>query len=156
MPDKREQMPKVHRIACWVVLFPLCIHFCRMFYFELCKPTIPYREHTLISKTNIQTLLQYHWKINNLTSPPPKGHTYVNKEGSCCGRCLKTLCDQESYGSRGDEDVQWHEVSHCSKRWIPWFLLFLLVLEAHSLFSHPLGVQCTKIPPSLKKNMWLG
>uniref|UniRef100_A0A670HY20 von Willebrand factor n=1 Tax=Podarcis muralis TaxID=64176 RepID=A0A670HY20_PODMU len=40
----------------------------------------------------------------------PPGYKYVNKEGACCGKCLKTMCDEVSHWSPGDEDVHWHEV----------------------------------------------
>ncbi|KAL8194518.1 UNVERIFIED_CONTAM: hypothetical protein K2H54_023467 [Gekko kuhli] len=38
------------------------------------------------------------------------GHQYVNKEGVCCGKCVKTMCDEVAIWSRGDEDVRWHQV----------------------------------------------
>ncbi|XP_062990456.1 von Willebrand factor isoform X2 [Elgaria multicarinata webbii] len=41
----------------------------------------------------------------------PPGHQYVNKEGSCCGKCLKTMCEETSPWSRGDGNADhWHEV----------------------------------------------
>ncbi|XP_007436263.1 von Willebrand factor [Python bivittatus] len=40
----------------------------------------------------------------------PPGYRYVNKEGACCGRCLRTMCEDTSRWSRGDEDVTWHNV----------------------------------------------
>ncbi|XP_060109795.1 von Willebrand factor [Heteronotia binoei] len=40
----------------------------------------------------------------------PPGHQYVKKEGACCGKCLKTMCDEVAFWSRGDEDVRWHQV----------------------------------------------
>uniref|UniRef100_A0A8D0LCC8 von Willebrand factor n=1 Tax=Sphenodon punctatus TaxID=8508 RepID=A0A8D0LCC8_SPHPU len=38
------------------------------------------------------------------------GYKYVIKEGECCGKCQKNVCEEESLWSRGDVDVQRHEV----------------------------------------------
>uniref|UniRef100_A0A674KJC8 von Willebrand factor n=1 Tax=Terrapene triunguis TaxID=2587831 RepID=A0A674KJC8_9SAUR len=40
----------------------------------------------------------------------PQGYTYVNQEGECCGKCQKTLCEEQNSWSRGDVDVRLHEV----------------------------------------------
>ncbi|XP_062838063.1 von Willebrand factor [Anolis carolinensis] len=42
----------------------------------------------------------------------PLGYKYFNKEGSCCGKCFKIMCDEILHSPRGDanEDVHWHEV----------------------------------------------
>ncbi|XP_053113872.1 von Willebrand factor isoform X2 [Hemicordylus capensis] len=40
----------------------------------------------------------------------PPGYEYVNKEGACCGKCLKNMCNDVSSRSRGDEDVHWYEI----------------------------------------------
>uniref|UniRef100_A0A452GFP6 von Willebrand factor n=1 Tax=Gopherus agassizii TaxID=38772 RepID=A0A452GFP6_9SAUR len=40
----------------------------------------------------------------------PQGYTYVNREGECCGKCQKTMCEEQNSWSRGDVDVHLHEV----------------------------------------------
>ncbi|XP_050821053.1 von Willebrand factor isoform X3 [Gopherus flavomarginatus] len=40
----------------------------------------------------------------------PQGYTYVNREGECCGKCQKTMCEEQNSWSRGDVDVRLHEV----------------------------------------------
>ncbi|XP_061438597.1 von Willebrand factor isoform X2 [Rhineura floridana] len=40
----------------------------------------------------------------------PPGYKYVNKEGACCGKCLKAMCDEAFHWPQGDEDVHWHKV----------------------------------------------
>ncbi|XP_063164440.1 von Willebrand factor [Candoia aspera] len=44
----------------------------------------------------------------SMTCPP--GYKYVNKEGACCGKCLRTMCDDTPRWPRGDEDIIWHNV----------------------------------------------
>ncbi|EMP38449.1 von Willebrand factor [Chelonia mydas] len=39
-----------------------------------------------------------------------KGYTYVSQEGECCGKCQKTMCEEQNSWSRGDVDVRLHEV----------------------------------------------
>ncbi|KAL7976325.1 hypothetical protein Chor_002544 [Crotalus horridus] len=43
----------------------------------------------------------------------PAGYKYVNREGACCGKCLRTMCEDKPLWSRRDEDVVWHNVRHC-------------------------------------------
>ncbi|XP_013929084.1 PREDICTED: von Willebrand factor-like, partial [Thamnophis sirtalis] len=38
----------------------------------------------------------------------PAGYKYVNREGACCGKCLRTMCQDTPLWSRGDEDIIWH------------------------------------------------
>ncbi|KAM9171971.1 von Willebrand factor isoform 2-T2 [Pangshura tecta] len=40
----------------------------------------------------------------------PQGYTYVNQEGECCGKCQKTMCEEQNSWSRGDVDVRLHEI----------------------------------------------
>ncbi|XP_030394674.1 von Willebrand factor isoform X3 [Gopherus evgoodei] len=40
----------------------------------------------------------------------PQGYTYVNREGECCGKCQKTMCEEQNSWFRGDVDVHLHEV----------------------------------------------
>ncbi|ETE56990.1 von Willebrand factor, partial [Ophiophagus hannah] len=39
---------------------------------------------------------------------------YVLPSGACCGKCLRTMCEDTTLWSRGDEDegVTWHNVRH--------------------------------------------
>ncbi|KAF7248093.1 von Willebrand factor, partial [Varanus komodoensis] len=41
----------------------------------------------------------------------PPGYQYISKERSCCGKCMKTMCEETTLHFRGDGDVvRWHEV----------------------------------------------
>ncbi|CAM5082052.1 unnamed protein product [Eretmochelys imbricata] len=40
----------------------------------------------------------------------PQGYIYVSQEGECCGKCQKTMCEEQNSWSRGDVDVRLHEV----------------------------------------------
>lgn len=77
----------------------------------------------------------------------PPGHTYINREGACCGRCLKTMCEEESYGSRGDEDVQWHEIG---SKWLSRSdpcVIEECVRVNEEVFIQAKNVSCTQMAP---------
>ncbi|XP_074859171.1 von Willebrand factor isoform X2 [Carettochelys insculpta] len=40
----------------------------------------------------------------------PQGYAYTQQEGECCGKCQKTMCEEQSPWSRGDVDVHFYEV----------------------------------------------
>ncbi|XP_020641434.3 von Willebrand factor [Pogona vitticeps] len=85
-------------------------------------------------------------ECNKICSP---GFKYVNKEGACCGKCLKTMCDEPVLWARGDEDVRWHEVGSEWQSPSNPCIIKECVRVNEEVFIQTRNVSCTQMgPPS--------
>ncbi|XP_042325058.1 von Willebrand factor isoform X2 [Sceloporus undulatus] len=77
----------------------------------------------------------------------PPGYKYIHKEGNCCGKCFKIMCDEILHWSRGDKNVHWHDVGSEWRSPSNPCIIRECVRVNEEVFIQTKNVSCTQIKP---------